>query len=218
MTTFQSNLALGGSLARRYPDDVATIAAVGERSEAAIDELVTLIEPGDSVSLPSTLEDVAPLIRPPLTLTFTKRLVQMVCPSRTTGPADAVGIEVLSETDSADMLALAVLTQPGPFRSRTFTFGTYLGIRVHGQLAAMGGQRMHLPGYREVSAICTHPDYRGRGYARAIVLRLIEMIADEGQTPFLHTGEENRNALALYRTLGFFERARLPLVVVERRR
>ena len=81
------------------------------------------------------------------------------------------------------MVALAALTHPGPFRSHTYRFGTYLGIRVDGVLAAMGGQRMHLPGYREVSAICTHPDFRGRGYARVIVARLVAAIFDEGLDP-----------------------------------
>ena len=88
------------------------------------------------------------------------------------------------------MVALAALTHPGPFRSHTYRFGTYWGIRVKGVLAAMGGQRMHLPGYRELSAICTHPDFRARGYARAIVARLMTTTFDEGLTPFLHVEEK----------------------------
>jgi predicted GNAT family acetyltransferase len=80
----------------------------------------------------------------------------------------------------------------------------------------MGGQRMHLPGYRELSAICTHPDCRGKGYARTIVGRLVAAIFDEGLTPFLHVEEQNVAAQALYRDLGFVQRARLPLLVVER--
>jgi predicted GNAT family acetyltransferase len=75
---------------------------------------------------------------------------------------------------------------------------------------------MHLPGYRELSAICTHPDFRGQGYARAIVGRLMTTTFDEGLTPFLHVEDMNRSAQALYATLGFIERARLPVVVVER--
>ena len=136
----------------------------------------------------------------------------MVCNRRVRPPGD-VDIRAL-ETDIADMVALAALTHPGPFRSHTYRFGTYLGIRVNGALAAMGGQRMHLPGYREVSAICTHPDFRGRGYARLIVARLVAMIFDEGLKPFLHVQAENTAAQALYATLGFAERALL-LVVVE---
>lgn len=218
LNTLQAHLALGGDHARRYPAHLAPIAAVGLRDVAAIDELTTLVAPGGTVSLPSTLEDLVPLVREPLRVLFTKRLVQMVCAQ----PAHAVSGDlhpsVLGEADRDDMVALAGLTHPGPFESHTYTFGTYVGIRVNGVLAAMGGQRMHLPGYREVSAICTHPDFRGRGLARAIVSRLVTITFDEGLTPFLHVEEKNVGAQALYESLGFVERARLPLVVVERRR
>lgn len=183
-----------------------------------MDELATLVPAGDWISMPSTVDDLVPLIREPLTLKFTKTLVQMVCgrPVTVTAPPAGVDLHVLSEPDIADMVALTAITRPGPFESHTYTFGTYLGIRVDGVLAAMGGQRMHLPGYREISAICTHPGFRGRGYARTIVAQLIAITYDEGLTPFLHVEEANRGAQALYATMGFIERARLPLVVVER--
>jgi predicted GNAT family acetyltransferase len=216
LNTFQAHLATGSDLARRYPEDLTSIGAVGRADPAALGELATLVAGGDWISMPATLEGIAPLVRPPLTVTLTTRLVQMVCSRRVAVPPSDVELPVLAAADMSDMVALAALTHPGPFRSRTYTFGTYLGIRVNGRLAAMGGQRMHLPGYRELSAICTHPDFRGRGYARVIVARLVAAVFDEGLTPFLHVQAENIGAQALYATLGFVERARLPLVVVER--
>lgn len=216
LATYHAHLAIGGDLARRYPDHLAPIAAVSRRDSRALDELTTLVAEGEWISMPATLEDLVPLVRPPLEVQFTKVLVQMVCEQRITVPASGVELSLLSESDSADMMVLTSLTQPGPFRPQTYTLGTYLGIRVDGALAAMGGQRMHLPGYREVSAICTHPAFRGQGYARTIVARLVAAIFDEGLTPFLHVEEQNAGAQALYRDLGFVERARLPLVVVER--
>jgi len=140
----------------------------------------------------------------------------MVCERPPGTRSDDLEIVVLSASDVPDMVTLADLTHPGPFRSGTYRFGLYLGIRVGGVLAAMGGQRMRLPGYCELSAICTHPDFRGRGFARAIVMRLVDAIADEGLTAFLHVEEQNHGAQSLYATLGFVERARLPLVVLER--
>jgi predicted GNAT family acetyltransferase len=80
----------------------------------------------------------------------------------------------------------------------------------------MAGQRMHLPGYREISAVCTHPDFQGRGYARTLVSRLVAAIREEGLTPFLHFEESNQRAQAVYAGLGFVERRRLPLLVIER--
>ena len=162
------------------------------------------------------MTSLVPLVRAPLAVKFTKTLVQMVCGRREAVPSRDVELSVLSHPDMQDMLALAALTHPGPFQPHTYQFGTFLGVRVDGMLVAMGGQRMHLPGYRELSAICTHPDFRGRGYARLIVSRLVAAVFDEGLTPFLHVEADNLGAQALYSTLGFVERARLPLVVVER--
>jgi predicted GNAT family acetyltransferase len=216
LNTFQADLAAGGRLARRYPPDLTSIAAIGRADEAALAELATLVTAGEWTSLPATLDGIPPLVRPPLQVAFTKTLVQMVCERPESAHSDRFDMSVLSVSDAPDMVALAELTHPGPFRRDTYRFGLYLGIRVAGVLVAMGGQRMHLPGYRELSAICTHPDFRGRGLARAIVLRLVDAIADEGLTPFLHVEEQNRSAQALYATLGFVERARLPLVVLER--
>jgi predicted GNAT family acetyltransferase len=216
LSTYHAHLAVVGDGVRRYPNHLTPIAGIGRRDQRALDELAALVPEGDWISLPATLEDVAPLVRAPLTVTLNGTLVQMVCERRVDVRPSGVELCVLSEPDIADMVALTALTHPGPFRSHTYTLGTYLGIRVGGVLAAMGGQRMHLPGYREVSAICTHPDFRGRGYARTIVARLAAAIFDEGLTPFLHVQEENSAAQAVYVGLGFAVRARLPLVVVQR--
>jgi predicted GNAT family acetyltransferase len=140
----------------------------------------------------------------------------MVCETRVDVPAGGVEAFVLSEADVPEMVALTALTHPGPFRSQTYTLGTYLGVRVGGRLAAMAGQRMHVPGYREISAVCTHPDFQGRGYARMLVSRLVAETFDRGLVPFLHVEEANERAQALYVGLGFVERARLPLLVIER--
>jgi predicted GNAT family acetyltransferase len=216
LTTHQAHLALGGNLARRYPPHLAPIAAVARRDGAALEELARLVEEGDSVSLPGTLESIVPVLPPQLAVTLEKRLVQMVCERRVDVPVPVVELLVLSGADTPDMLALTTLTQPGPFRSETYTLGTYFGIRIDGRLAAMGGQRMHIPGYREISAICTHPDFQGRGYARTIVARLVKETFERGLIPFLHVEEGNQRAQGVYRDFGFVERARLPLLVVRR--
>jgi predicted GNAT family acetyltransferase len=216
LTTHQAHLALGGGLARRYPEYIAPIAALGSKEDAAFQELSDLVQPGDSISLPGTLEGIAPKLPRQFTITLEKSLVQMVCQTRVDVPARGVELCVLSEADIPDMLALTALTHPGPFRSQTYTLGTYLGIRVDGRLAAMGGQRMHVPGYREISAVCTHPDFQGRGYARTLVSRLVAETFDRGPVPFLHVEEANQRAQAVYSGLGFVKRARLPLLVIER--
>jgi predicted GNAT family acetyltransferase len=102
-----------------------------------------------------------------------------------------------------EMLALAALTEPGPFRQRTIRFGGYVGIRDGGRLVAMAGRRIAVPGYREVSAVCTHPSYRGRGYAAALVCAVSEGITKLGEIPYLHVRQDNLNAIRLYRGLGY---------------
>ncbi len=102
------------------------------------------------------------------------------------------------------MVALAELTKPGPFGTRTRELGEYLGVRQSHRLVAMAGERLHLPGYTEVSAVCTHPDYQGRGYARELMSILMRRIMKRGETPILHVRQENVSAIHLYRE------ARLP--------
>nr|WP_238351466.1 GNAT family N-acetyltransferase [Kribbella shirazensis] len=122
---------------------------------------------------------------------------------------------VLGPDDVPDMLALVALTDPGPFRSRTIELGTYLGIRRDGDLIAMAGTRFALPGYTEISAVCTHPSYQGQGLAGRLIRAVAAHITASGQTPFLHTGGSNTTAIRLYNSLGFTLSNEMKVTVVE---
>jgi predicted GNAT family acetyltransferase len=138
-----------------------------------------------------------------LTLTVQFPLEQMICPSsRCLSPSD-VKVEDLAEADVPEMLALTALTEPGPFRDRTICLGGYCGIRDQGRVVAMAGRRTAIPGYREVSAVCTHPSYRGRGYGAALVCAVSEGITAIGELPYLHVRQSNSSAISLYRRLGY---------------
>ena len=128
------------------------------------------------------------------------------------------GMQPLGDADAADMLALARLTEPGPFLERTHTMGRFLGIRIEGRLAAMAGERMRFPGYTEVSGVCTHPDFRGRGLARRLSAAAAVAIEARGERPFLHAWRSNRSAIALYESLGFELRAEVNVAVLDRGR
>ncbi|MER5948129.1 GNAT family N-acetyltransferase [Streptomyces sp. NPDC001904] len=126
----------------------------------------------------------------------------------------------LTEADVPEMLDLVARTEPGPFEVRTIELGTYLGIRRDGVLAAMAGERLHPPGFTEISAVCTDPAYRGHGLAGRLVRAVAAGIRERGETPFLHTGASNTNAIRLYEALGFrlrrttrFRTARVPAAV-----
>lgn len=116
--------------------------------------------------------------------------------------------------DVPEMTALVELTKPGPFLPRTIETGTYLGYRDRdGRLLAMAGQRLRLPGWVEISAVCTHPDARGRGLARALVTAVAQLIVDDGDLPFLHTTADNP-ARNLYEAMGFVLRSTVDLDIV----
>ncbi|NTS41372.1 GNAT family N-acetyltransferase [Flavisolibacter sp. BT320] len=109
----------------------------------------------------------------------------------------------LTTKDVPSMVELATLTRPGPFGTKTILFGNYQGIFVNGRLAAMTGQRLHPNHYTEISAVCTHPDFLGRGYAAALVQHQAEAILANGQKAFLHVRKDNDRAIGLYERLGF---------------
>ncbi|WAU81567.1 GNAT family N-acetyltransferase [Streptomyces sp. Qhu-G9] len=114
----------------------------------------------------------------------------------------------LGPADVPEMLALVERTAPGPFLPRTVELGTYLGIRREGALVAMAGERLHPPGWTEISAVCTDPGFRGEGLATRLTLAVAHGIRARGETPFLHTGAGNTGAVRLYESLGFRLRRR----------
>lgn len=132
---------------------------------------------------------------------FTTAGVQMVDDGLVAAPDPEA--EVLGPADVPDMLALVERTRPGPFLPRTIAMGTYLGIRARGRLVAMAGERLHPPGWTEISAVCTDPGHRGRGLATRLVRAVAAGVRERGETPFLHTAAANATAIRLYESLGF---------------
>ncbi|ADB31500.1 GCN5-related N-acetyltransferase [Kribbella flavida DSM 17836] len=128
-------------------------------------------------------------------------LVQFLAPADF--GADEPEAVVLGPDDVPEMLGLVALTDPGPFRARTIELGSYLGIRQGGELIAMAGERFRLPGFVEISAVCTHPGHRGRGLATRLIRAVVAGIERRGDQAFLHTGGSNLTAIRLYESLGF---------------
>ncbi|MGE6783331.1 GNAT family N-acetyltransferase [Ensifer adhaerens] len=210
----QAQFSVGGSLAKRYVADVSIFAAARDdrpESHAAFRELI----PADGTVIHLRTGE-GPL--PAGThAEKTAPAVQMVATEMRAGGGTAP-IEPLGEADAAEMLALATLTRPGPFFENTHRLGSFWGIRQHGRLVAMAGERMKLDGFTELSGVCTHPDFRGRGYAAALSRVVCDAILRRGETPFLHAYAANTVAIDLYRSLGFAVRAPFVVTVLSRAR
>lgn len=129
---------------------------------------------------------------------------------------DAPVIRSLTEQHVPQMLALTKLTNPGPFLPRTIDFGHYEGIFDDNQLIAMAGQRLHAHEFAEISAVCTHPDYLGKGYARQLMLHQIQRIQAQSGVPFLHVRADNGRAAGIYQAMGFEPRTEVYFYILQK--
>ncbi|RKE11483.1 GNAT family N-acetyltransferase [Catellatospora citrea] len=145
-------------------------------------------------------------------ITWQDEVVQLV--DAAIAVADEPAAVPLGAADVPEMLDLVQRTKPGPFLARTVEMGSYLGIRQDGKLVAMAGERMHPPGFTEISAVCTDPAYRGQGLATRLIRAVAAGVRRRGETPFLHAASDNTGAIRLYEAMGFAVRRQLTFTVV----
>jgi ribosomal protein S18 acetylase RimI-like enzyme len=209
LTSRQAELALGGDLARRFAPEYGPFGAAAEPSPQAWAALLALSQGGLAI----VEAEPAPLPQG-VRAAQESELVQMAMARLAGGAAAGLEIVPLTDADAPQMRALAELTRPGPFSTRTHRLGDFVGVRQGGRLVAMAGERMKPEGFTEVSGVCTHPDWRGRGYAAALIRVVASRILQRGETPFLHSYASNAGAIALYETLGFRLRSRMTMRVL----
>jgi predicted GNAT family acetyltransferase len=198
--TRHSHFALANGHAVRYPADVAPFAALAEPTPTALDDLASLLAPNDPVWL---FNENLPATR---TLRFLETLpcLRLVLPATVDPPPDPHSeILPLTDADAPAMVALTDLAFPGFFRPRTCEMGSYFGIRHHGDLIAMCGERIMLPGYAEISGLCTHPAHRGNGYAPNLIWEVVRKQRRAGDISWMHVGAANQRAVDLYLRMGF---------------
>ena len=208
----QAALALRDGGALRVHPDFGLFAAMADHAPETLAALGRLVH-----AHPGEVGVVERFDLPPVPGTqVTKRAILHQMVAQTLTPPKPVDFEIqpLGDADSPRMVALAALTAPGPFFSRTHELGEFVGVKVDGRLVAMAGERLQPDGFTEVSAVCAHPDHRGKGYAARLMLHVAGKILDRGETPFLHSFADNKGAIALYEALGFRFRCEQVLTVL----
>jgi predicted GNAT family acetyltransferase len=213
LETRHAHLAQGDALARRYLPDVSVLAGVSASAPANVAALNSLVDVGDEIVLVGV--DI-PKLPSRWEILRTMKLTQMLRRERMPLQESDEIVTTLGPSDVPEMAALVELTHPGPFRKRTIELGAYIGIRERGRLVAMAGERTWIGDFREVSAICTHPDAQRRGYARALIGRVVNRMLRADQTPYLHVDSTNAVAIDVYRRLGFVRRTEFPALFAKR--
>lgn len=210
LTTSQKHLAEGGPRALRYPVDMTPFGDMADMSAASFAALGDLMS-GSQVAVLFTPEPVE--IPASFKVLLAEPGEQLIGSPADTSLRDAEIVR-LGATDVPAMMALTELTKPGPFAARTHELGTFLGIRARGELVAMAGERMKPGNFTEMTAVCVHPDHRGRGYAQALLAAIARQIEARGEIPFLHVFASNTSAIALYQRQGMRIRRRLQVTVL----
>jgi ribosomal protein S18 acetylase RimI-like enzyme len=213
LTTRQQHLAEGNGRVRRFPPAIGPFADLTDMSPQSFAELAAIMS-GSEIAVLFTPEAVAAPDGFKILMADTgEQMIGMPAESAISG----VDVVTLGAADVPEMMALVELTKPGPFGVRTHELGTFLGIRIDGQLVAMTGERMKPGNYTEMTAVCVHPDHRGRGYAQALLGAVAQQIVARGEIPFLHVFTSNASAIALYRRQGMEIRRRLHVTVLQKR-
>lgn len=208
-----AGFAVGEGRARAYRDDVSVFSAAVDDSATSWEDLraltasdgVVVLFRGDPITVPAGWHQAFRGEGHQMVLTGSLAPVPPP-PAVDARTGAAVTVRPLEATDAQAMVDLVALTEPGPFRPRTHELGGYVGIFHDDRLVAMAGRRMHPPGFIEVSAVCTHPEARRRGYASVVSALVAAAILEEGETPFLHVAVTNTSAFAVYELLGFTTR------------
>jgi len=212
LTTAQQSLAEGDARARRYPTEITPFAAMPDMSDENFAALGALMSPQD-IAVLFTPDAVSPPAEFKVVLADTGE--QMIG-TPVEMPLDGVDIVTLGAEDVSAMMELTALTKPGPFSARTHELGTFLGIRVGGNLVAMAGERMKPAGYTEITAVCVHPSHRGRGYGQMLLGAVSRQILARDEIPFLHVFSSNESAIARYKRQGMEIRRSLHVTVLQK--
>jgi ribosomal protein S18 acetylase RimI-like enzyme len=213
LNTHNKQFSFGNEKARYFDREVSPFAAVRRISDENFRLLYDTVDHDGTILFMTPVEVSIPV--------FWKQLhkvkgIQMVWNASARLDKVVADLKALTYEHVPQMLELTKLTNPGPFDLRTIDFGHYAGIVDGDKLVAMAGQRLHIPGHAEISAVCTHPDHTGKGYARQLLLHHLHRIRATGEVPYLHVRADNVRAIKVYESLGFAKRTDMYFYVLKK--
>lgn len=213
LETGNAQFAVGDGDVKYFHPEVSPFAALKENTVENLQKLYEIAPAGSVFGVVTPVEITIPESWELITCMDCLQMV-FETPARQVDYKDE--LITLTEEHVPAMLELTKLTNPGPFAQRTIEYGHYRGIFDGGQLVAMCGQRMNPKPYAEVSAVCTHPDHVGKGYAAQLIMYQVERIKAAGEIPFLHVLAKNDRAVKLYESLGFKTTGRMLFYVIKK--
>ncbi|TCC94331.1 GNAT family N-acetyltransferase [Pedobacter frigiditerrae] len=206
-------ISLGSKVVKYYFPSFASFAGLKDNSTANFEELYQISEP-ESFFIVFSIKALE--ISNQWKLIREINMFQLVYGHQTVPTGDESEFVDLNETHVDEMIALVQLTEPGPFLEKTIDFGNYTGIFENGKLVSMAGHRFNPTPYTEVSAVCTHPNHLGKGYAYNLLREQIKRILAKNEIPFLHVRDDNEGAIKLYQKLGFKIRTSMIAYVIKK--
>jgi ribosomal protein S18 acetylase RimI-like enzyme len=197
---------IGNEVIRLYQQDVCPFGGIHPASPEVMLQLNELVSPGVNFFILGNL----PALPEGYEMIHELLCAQMVC-VQPIASATREPLVYLNDDFREVLVRLVQLVQPGYFQEKTCAMGDYFGIFQEGELVAAAGERMRMDDFTEVSAVVTHPDYGGRGYAKQLVAHVVNKNLAAGKIPYLHVAEHNLPAIGLYEKLGFMKRMTIPL-------
>lgn len=211
--SFNNHLTTGNDKVKIFHEEVGPFAGLQTFDLASFSSLYDMISQNRAAAILST-EDLK--IPEYFKIKDLVKVLQMTGENIQPSVKSYDEIVSLEKKEVPQMIALTQLTHPGPFLQRTIEFGNYTGIFKEDKLVAMAGQRLHPYQYIEISAVCVHPDHAGKGYAKSLINKQLDMIIANESIPFLHVRADNENAINVYKHLGFTVRRQVNIYVIHK--
>ncbi len=138
------------------------------------------------------------------------QMVRMATDRQRFRRVDDPGVERLSPIDAPELNRLYRLGFGAWLPGQSIAEGVYYGLRIRGRIVAAAGTHIVSRDSRlaVVGNVLTAPEYRGRGYAKAVTGAVTDELLAFCDDVVLNVRSDNPPALNAYRRLGYHEHVR----------